>query len=468
MYNTSIRIVMKKAFILIIAAVATIACTKETNVQDKNLALDGGLLSIEATISPFVDDATKASISIDGNGEITGTFSWSEGDQIAFPVTASGSPTYVALTYNTETKRFEGNLEDGQEVNYSGTIYYPASVVIGPTYSTSFASIDAAKAGFKMTAPVPSPLSQKVTMTHQSALVHVQFTNVPDFADELVVNDGSSNIATIPASEGTVDFYVPVTPAGEKTYTFTLEDNKNNAIKKVSKTTTLVTGKYYNTPSVSVGRIISIYDEANKGWGELAIWQVSNDSNNYRFKISNDYPSKLNTLSANHYYAVLNDLAWATSGVDLGISYEEYYGGSGCSTSKVYLDRALSFKSTDISKLKAPYRIYAKPNYDAVPSSMYIYAYENWGGKTTIAGTWPGTLMTTSSARSGYYYWDLPESYFNYNNLAFIFKNGDTGNQAGDGDGDSPRIPDTSTTFDHDVTITFDHFWKESTTFNVD
>ena len=63
---------MKKAFIVIIAAVATIACTKESNIQDRNLALEDGLLSIEATVAPFVDDATKASISVNGSGAVTG------------------------------------------------------------------------------------------------------------------------------------------------------------------------------------------------------------------------------------------------------------------------------------------------------------------------------------------------------------------------------------------------------------
>ena len=161
---------------------------------------------------------------------------------------------------------------------------------------------------------------------------------------------------------------------------------------------------------------------------------------------------------------MLNDLAWATEGVDLGISYEEFYNGSGCSTSKVYLDRDLTFASTSGTKLKASYRIYAKPTVDVITSSLNIYAYENWGSNTTIAGSWPGTTMTPSSARSGYYYWDLPISYFDYDNLAFIFvNNGGSGNQAGDG----TRLPSTSTIFDHDVTITFDHFWKENTTFTV-
>lgn len=439
MYNTSIRIVMKKAFILIIAAVATIACTKETNVQDKNLALDGGLLSIEATISPFVDDATKASISIDGDGEITGTFSWSEGDQIAFPVTASGSPTYVALTYNTETKRFEGNLEDGQEVNYSGTIYYPASVVIGPTYSTSFASIDAAKAGFKMTAPVPSPLSQKVTMTHQSALVHVQFTNVPDFADELVVNDGSSNIATIPASEGTVDFYVPVTPAGEKTYTFTLEDNKNNAIKKVSKTTTLTTGKYYNTPSVAVGHIITIHDNnhlKDSGYDELSIWKTSDSgSNNYRFKMENSYPSKLNILNDYEYYVVLNTselgLGWAIEGVDMGVSFEEYENGPCCTTSCVYLYRDFDFIPISGQGLKTDYRIYAKlqagkrtywgPGGISI-SETYLTKFSN----QSMVWLYGSTESTgVGDSEEAMYYYDMTNGgeYFYWNNLRFYMWN---------------------------------------------
>lgn len=255
MYNKSIRSVMKKAFIVFIAAVATIACTKESSIQDKNLTPEGGLLSIEATVSPFVDEATKASISVNGSGAVTGTFSWSEGDQIAFPVT--GSPAYVALTYNPENGKFEGKANDGQAVDNTRQIVYPASRVIGGTYSTDFASIADAKAGFKMTASVPASLSEKITMTHESALVHVQFTNVPDFANELVVSDGSSNVATIPASEGTVDFYVPITPAGSKTYSFSIKEG-SNVIKSVSKTISLTAGKYYNTPTIAIGPIVLI------------------------------------------------------------------------------------------------------------------------------------------------------------------------------------------------------------------
>ena len=273
MYNKSIRSVMKKAFIVFIAAVATIACTKESSIQDKNLTPEGGLLSIEATVSPFVDDATKASISVNGSGAVTGTFSWSEGDQIAFPVT--GSPAYVALTYNPENGKFEGKANDGQAVDNTRQIVYPASRVIGGTYSTDFASIAEAKAGFKMTASVPASLSEKITMTHESALVHVQFTNVPDFANELVVSDGSSNVATIPASEGTVDFYVPITPAGSKTYSFSIKEG-SNVIKSVSKTISLTAGKYYNTPTIAIRYIrVGVISYIYEGWlGFTTGWKV--------------------------------------------------------------------------------------------------------------------------------------------------------------------------------------------------
>ena len=207
MYNNSIRNVMKKTLIVIIAAVATIACTKEANNQD-NLTPEGGLLSFEATVSSFVDNETKASIAVNGSGVITGTFSWSEGDQIAFPVT--GSPEYVALTYNTENGKFEGKMDNSQSIDRSRKLYYPASRVIGTPYSTDFTSIDDAKAGFKMSADVPESLSSKITLEHESALVHVQFTNMPDFADQLVVNDGSSDVATISTegASGTINFLI--------------------------------------------------------------------------------------------------------------------------------------------------------------------------------------------------------------------------------------------------------------------
>lgn len=320
MYNKSIRIVMKKAYIVIIAAVATIACTKESNIQDRNLALEDGLLSIEATVAPFVDDATKASISVEVDGTISGTFSWSEGDQIAFPVT--GSPEYVALTYNTENGKFEGKANDGQAVDVSRQIVYPASRVIGGSYSTNFASIAEAKAGFKMTATPYTDLSQKITMTHESALVHVKFTNVPDFADELVVNDGSSNIATIPAAEGTVDFYVPITPptpAASKTYTFSIKDG-SNVIKSVSKTISLTAGWYYNTPNVTIGPIVLIKNNVqaeynayhgSSNWGEItgADYQIcfySKDSGgtgyvDWSCDVSNMYTTEISSVTYQYF-----------------------------------------------------------------------------------------------------------------------------------------------------------------------
>ena len=308
---------MKKAYIVIIAAVATIACTKESTIQDNNIALEGGLFSVEATVAPFVDDATKASISVDGNGAVTGTFSWSEGDQIAFPVT--GSPAYVALTYNPENEKFEGKANDGQAIDNTRQIVYPASRVIGGSYSTNFASIADAKAGFKMTASVPASLSQKITMTHESALVHVQFTNVPNFADELVVNDGSADVASIPATEGNVDFYVPVTPAGSKTYSFSIKDG-SNVIKSVSKTISLAAGKYYNTPSVAIGPIVLIknnvqaeYDayHGSSNWSEITgadynICFYSKDSGgtgyvDWSCDVSNMYTTEISSVTYQYF-----------------------------------------------------------------------------------------------------------------------------------------------------------------------
>lgn len=354
MYNNSIRNVMKKTLIVIIAAVATIACTKEANNQD-NLTPEGGLLSFEATVSSFVDNETKASIAVNGSGVITGTFSWSEGDQIAFPVT--GSPEYVALTYNTENGKFEGKMDNSQSIDRSRKLYYPASRVIGTPYSTDFTSIDDAKAGFKMSADVPESLSSKITLEHESALVHVQFTNMPDFADQLVVNDGSSDVATISTegASGTINFYVPITPDGSKTYSFTLKDTAGNTIKSATKTKTLSAGNYYNTPSIAINKYIVLENASTTDNYQLGLQKRTGASyTGYEGDYSTNY-SLVSLESGAKLYHILSDYFSSASAIKVVLRKN----GDECTsaTERIFLDRNPCFDISEDS-MKTNYRVY--------------------------------------------------------------------------------------------------------------
>ena len=394
---------MKKVFIIVTAAVATIACTKEANIEEKSLATEGGLISIEATVSPFVDDETKASISTGEGGAVTGTFTWSEGDQIAFPVTES--PEYVALTYNPENGKFEGKANDGQAIDNTRQIVYPASRVIGGSYSTTFASIAEAKAGFKMTASVPASLSQKITMTHESALVHIQFTNVPDFTDKLVVSDGSSNVASVSIGEtsGTVDFYVPVTPDGSKPYSFSLEDSNGNVIKRVSKTKSLAAGNYYNTPAVPVGHVIRVIDEVDWGSREIYIWNSANTSENKCFTVSSAYPYQLLTNdSHNHYIVIPSELSWATATTKVGVKFQDAGATHSTQTDGVYLLRSFTFTVPSGLGMQTDYRIYPR---SSTKTSLNLFI------------TKPTSLITSSTDKSWsnyeVYWWSNKTGYKN-------------------------------------------------------
>ena len=458
---------MKKYTIILAALFAFVACSKEVTVDEPSsdsTPANGEVHELFVALPSLSDVDTKASINV-----ANGKFSWKAGDAIA--VTTSSSVVYEF------TAAADGADGEAVRFTYSGpmngtpaTITYPYRADGNSTaLPTEIPSLTGAlsAAYIRLHGTVTD---NSATLEYENAFLKVTFTNVPTFARSIFF-DGTADDVTISgislAEKGDVVAYIPVS-ASNTGFTVSIRDKNSNIItaKATSSAKSFTNGTIKNMKPVPVGKVITINDDASKGWGELAIWQASNSSNNYRFKTVQSYPAKLNELDDGVYYAVINlhesGFAWAVDGVDLAVSYEESYGGSGCSTSKVFLDRDLVFSSTSGTKLKSSYRIYAKPTVDSV-TSMNIYVYENWGSNTRISEAWPGEAMTASTVRSGYYYWDLDDSYSGYNNLAIIFINNTSENQAGDGS----RLPDTSTVFDHDVTITFDHFWKESTTFDV-
>lgn len=348
---------MKKIALFTLALCVLGACAKEAYSDKGNIRpagdIDGSrIVSFTATIPEF-EPASKASVD-------NTSFAWEDGDQIAIPSTSG----YAIFTTNTDygLGTFKCTLKDGEELSDDSIAVYPASVATGE-YSTEFSSISAAKSAFKMEGKYTKGASS-ISFDHNSALVHLTFTNVPSFANKLLVNDGAKNVATITFSgaSGTVDFYVPIDPDGvQHTYTFDLQEG-DNVIRRAQKEVTLVKDTYY-TARVAVGKVITIQN--NAGW-EYPYLDVSNGSQSYRFNSAAyvpgaTYPSKLNLHTSGFYYAVLNnDIPWLSSVDNIGVLFNGWNGSARQETKTecVFLNRNIDFVVPEGGGLKTDYRIY--------------------------------------------------------------------------------------------------------------
>ena len=254
---------MKKIIFVIAALALLVSCNKEQPINIDNNGFTpepGTVISFSASL-PVFDGETKAFAD--------GSFVWKDGDKIAVPV----SDGYVDFTYSGTGNDFTFTASGETFVN--GTAFYPSSTKPEGDYSTTFTTIDAARAGFKMTAPYTAGATS-LTFTHQSSIVKLSFTNVPNFANKVIVNDGAKDVATInlDSVSSSMDVWVPLTPDGSKTYTFKLQEN-NNVLKKVSKTIELTSGKWYPTPAIAVSYIVvGVIDYIYNGWGLTSGWKL--------------------------------------------------------------------------------------------------------------------------------------------------------------------------------------------------
>lgn len=351
---------MKKYLLFLATAALLFSCAKEqtTNTTDdvvpntpEEVAVntEGTLVSFNAVMPDFVIP-TKASV--DGS-----SFAWELGDEIAIPKAGGGYLTFTNSEGHLGT--FSRVLGVGEEI-VAGTAYYPASAAPEGGYSTTFSSVAAAKKSFKMTADVALGATE-LSFTHQSALVHIVFTNVPSIANKLVVNNGTSDVAVIDFTSptSTMTFDIPLDPSVEKSYKFMLQENAN-ILKRVSQTSTIVAGTYYySEASVPVGHIIRVQDAVDWGTRELYVWNLANTKENATFLMSNEYPYKFNTTGDHDHYIVLpSQLAWATPANKIGVKFQAAGGSPSTQTDGIYPLRDITFDVPAGLGMKTDYRIY--------------------------------------------------------------------------------------------------------------
>ena len=444
---------MKKYLTLLVAAAMMIGCTQEPIDTPSNTVIpdepeeiqtpaepetpaEPKVVSFSAEL-PVFEGLTKASVD-------ASDFAWAAGDEIAIPVKDGEGVRYVNFRNSAGAlNTFTYSVTDEEFVD--GTAYYPATSAPGGSYSTTFSSIAEAQSSFKMTAPVTIG-SSSLDFTHVSSIVHLTFTNVPALANKLVVNDGTSDVATINFSQtGDVVFNVPITPAGSsKTYTFKLQEN-NNVLKQVSKTADLAAGTYYNAKAaVPVGKILRVQDATDWGTKALYIWNNANGEQNAFFSTDGSYPNKFNTISANdHYIVIPSECSWATETTKVGVKFQTADNSSNTQTDGIYPVRDITFNVPAELGMKTEYRIYphggsySTPtarayHYEAQTVSLLVdcsaisfgtpYLHIGFGANATV---WSNKANMTNVGTNLYSY-TFPASYYNTSGVVVVSNSKDS------------------------------------------
>ena len=400
---------MKKFFTVLAVAAIVVACSKETESFYKPNS--GDQMIIRASI-PEMTDITKATAD--------GSFSWADGDEIAVPVEGG----FVVFVYQAAKTAFT-YTPSGSEVFISGKVYYPASSRPSGSYSTSFASTDAARAGFKMEADYTAGATS-LSFAHKSSLIKLNFDNVPSFATSVRVKAGDDVVATVALSTpgSIVEVKVPVTPDGEKSYSFALMEGEH-VIKEVSKTATLTAGTYYTTPDISVNNYVMFTGSAND------THRLGLGIRNYNGEWVGSWATfDLNKLSSGDKYYILPDNYAGAEAIQVELRQNDGADEYAKSTTEFVLPlRNLVFDTSENS-LKTDYRCYAK-----FTASQWGYWYNQGAGSVTnVKFRWgydsqpaPNssdedcTEITVADGKLFYY--TFPASMYGYDNVYWGFYN---------------------------------------------
>ena len=438
---------MKKLFYFFAAtAIVAVACTKEAPVnQEEPVNAPAEEYVLFAELPQFTDDITKAAVND------SGYFSWAEGDQINVGFEKSGVDIYRVFTCATAEDAANGKFTyDGS----AGTIpegynlrcgYYPKDY-IGTPSSQTFASPEEAAKGFQMEAKVSGG---KLVFAHENAMMKVTVNNVPSFAKTLSVGSVVVNLSLSANSD--IMVYVPVPPTASAKLGVNISDASSNTIiqKQTTKAAEIEAGNFYTLPSLNVGTVIKITDSGSIGKNRLSVWNPADNTQNYKFSKTNDYPGKLNSLGGDTYYAILNpyNAAWATKGTFLCFSYDDSDSDpSAVLSAGIYL-RDVEFTtesgsnllitdyhiyphgSTDATHL---YATYATGTYDTPTNITFnvtqsgtqwgtLYWYAN-NGEEDLSAAWHGTTFTSS--------FTIPASKVYGKSVILVINNG--GNEAWD------------------------------------
>lgn len=401
---------MKKIFTVLAVAAIVVACSKEKESFFKPVS--GDTIFLRADI-PAMTDITKATAD--------GSFSWAEDDEIAVPIDGG----YAVFQYKTAQSAFT-YTPNGTETFINGTVYYPASSRPSGSYSTAFASQDAARAGFKMEAAYTAGASS-LTFTHVSSLIKLSFNNVPSFATSVAVKEGDDVVATVALpspAPSSVEVKVPVTPNGSKAYSFELLEG-TNVLRGATKTVSLTAGTYYTSPAISVNNYVMFTGSSNDTH-RIGLLKRNYDGT----EVGGTWTTHdLHKLANGDKYIMLPDTYAEAEAIQVELRQND--GGDEykkSETSYVLPVRNLVFDTSE-NTLKMAYRCYAK-----FTDGQWGYWIAQGSGTDKVKFRWdygkrpdPSgtdadcTEVTVASGKLFYY--EFPASMYGYDNVYWGFYN---------------------------------------------
>ena len=262
---------MKKVYLFLAAlAIAAIGCNKAEIDSENNLPAPAepqkeNVVYIGANLPEFID--TKAAVDADG------AFSWANGDAISVLCKRAEDNDfyYVDFYYDTAAGKFACDMSTACSFRtgssgvepITGT-YTVATAAEMATVSTPFAKYPAQmvadnnlnydKIGkvFKMEGSLETDGSIK--FVHKSALLKLDYSNVPGIANYIkVINGSEAVVARLNSATGTVNTMIPVTPTGSsETIRIELCMQDGSLLVAKKKTATLVAGTLYKTPAITI------------------------------------------------------------------------------------------------------------------------------------------------------------------------------------------------------------------------
>ena len=259
---------MKKIYLFLAAiSMALVACNKAevetvSETPETPAIQKANMVYIGANLPEFVGE-TKATVGTDG------IFAWEDGDRVSVlcKKTSNGALYHIDFTYDATEGKFGCDLTTAKAIVFPGP-----SVVDGPfTLATNeeavaesvpfayYPAMNVPSSGvyhdvigerFKMTGTLEN---DGIHFVHNSALIKLDYTNVPSIAEKIRVTNSEGVVTAILNAKGNVSTMIPVTPSGSsETITFELLTDTDAVLVSKSKTANIVAGTLYKTPTIPI------------------------------------------------------------------------------------------------------------------------------------------------------------------------------------------------------------------------